>query len=103
MKIQIGLPQLNNKVSGISENIRKIKGHKVRLGLGTITLNRGISSQSSGAAKTCVINDKLFSRKDTKDQLITLSLTLWFNLRLGGYSKWSASTSRTISGEVIRG
>ena len=27
---------------------------------------------------------------------MTLSLILWFNLRLGGYSIWSVSTSRTI-------
>ena len=34
---------------------------------------------------------------------MTLSLILRFNLRLGGYSIWSASTSRTISEEEIRG
>ena len=27
---------------------------------------------------------------------LTLSLILWFNLRLGGYSIWSASSSRTM-------
>ena len=34
---------------------------------------------------------------------MTLSLILRFNLRLGGYSIWSASTSHTISEEEIRG
>ena len=34
---------------------------------------------------------------------MTLSLILQFNLRLGGYFIWSASTSRTISEEEIRG
>ena len=34
---------------------------------------------------------------------MTLSLILRFNLRLGGYSIWSVSTSRTISEEEIRG
>ena len=33
---------------------------------------------------------------------MTLSLILRFNLRLGGYSIWSVSTSRTISEEEIR-
>ena len=39
------------------------------------------------------------SNEDLEDFLntdLTLSLILWFNLRLGGYSIWSASTSRTI-------
>ena len=34
---------------------------------------------------------------------MTLSLILRFNLRLGGYSIWSTSTSRTISKEEIQG
>ena len=34
---------------------------------------------------------------------IILSLILRFNLRLGGYSIWSASTSRNISEEEIQG
>jgi hypothetical protein len=34
---------------------------------------------------------------------MTLSLILRLNLRLRGYSIWSASTSRTISEEEIRG
>ena len=34
---------------------------------------------------------------------MTLSLILRFNLRLGSYSIWSASTLRTISEEEIRG
>ena len=55
-----------------------------------------------GGYETCIINDKLFSRKDCEDQGITLSLILWFNLRLGCYSIWSMSTSRIISEEVIR-
>ena len=39
------------------------------------------------------------ANEDLKDFLetdLTLSLILRFNLRLGGYSIWSASTSRTI-------
>ena len=34
---------------------------------------------------------------------MTLSLILWFNLRLEGYSIWSVSTSRTILEEEIWG
>ena len=34
--------------------------------------------------------------KEGKKTEVTLSLILWFNLRLGGYSIWSASTSRSI-------
>ena len=34
---------------------------------------------------------------------MTLSLIHRINLRLGGYSIWSTSTSRTISEEEIRG
>src|SRR6185312_3766892 len=34
--------------------------------------------------------------KEEKKTEVTLSLILRFNLRLGGYSIWSASTSRTI-------
>ena len=63
MKTQIGSPLLNKQNNGISGITKKTKGHKERLCLGTLTLNRGISSQGSGAAKTCVINDKLFSKK----------------------------------------
>ena len=33
---------------------------------------------------------------------MTLSLILRFNLRLGGYSIWSASTSCTIYGQDLR-
>ena len=86
MKTQIRSPLLNKQDNGISENTKKTKGHKECLGLRTLTLNRGISSQGSGATETCIINDKLFSRKDPEDQEITLSLILRFNLRLGGYS-----------------
>ena len=49
-----------------------------------------------GGCETCVINDKLFSRKDHEDQEMTLSLILRFNLRLGGYSIWSASIAHHI-------
>ena len=34
--------------------------------------------------------------KEEKKTEVTLSLILRFNLRLGGYSIWSVSTSRTI-------
>ena len=44
-------PQLNNKVSGTPENIRKIKGRKVRLGWGTLTLNRGIFKSRLGGCE----------------------------------------------------
>ena len=60
MKTRIESPQLNNQDNGIPGITRKTKGHKEHLGLGTLILNRGISSQGSGDAKTCVINDKLF-------------------------------------------
>ena len=36
--------------------------------LGTLTLNHGISSQGSGAAKTHVINDERFSKKGLEDR-----------------------------------
>ena len=55
-----------------------------------------------GGCETCVINSKLFSKTDLKTEM-TLSLIHRFNLRLGGYSIWSASTSRTISEGEIRG
>ena len=51
MKTQIGSPLLNKQDNGISGNTKKTKDHKKRLGLGTLTLNRGISSQGLGAAK----------------------------------------------------
>ena len=50
MKTQIRSPLLNKQNNGIFGNTRKTKGHKERLGLGTLTLNQGISSQGSGAA-----------------------------------------------------
>ena len=34
---------------------------------------------------------------------MTLSLILQFNLRLGGYSIWSMSTSRTIYDQIFLG
>ena len=48
-----------------------------------------------GGCKIGIINGELFSKTNPKTKM-TLSLILWFNLRLGGYSIWSASTSRTI-------
>ena len=39
---------------------------------------------------------KFFGKYEKKKTEVTLSLILQFNLRLGGYSIWSASTSRTI-------
>ena len=51
MKMQIGSLLLNKQGNGISGITKKTKGHKDRLGLGTLTLNRGISSQGSGAAR----------------------------------------------------
>ena len=55
-----------------------------------------------GGYETCVINSKLFSKTDLKTEM-TLSLIHRFNLRLGGYSIWSATTSCTISEERIQG
>ena len=55
-----------------------------------------------GGCETSVINGELFSKIDPKTE-ITLSLIHRFNLRLGGYSIWSANTSRTISEGGIRG
>ena len=51
----------------------------------------------------CTINAEPFSKTDLKISRMTLSLILQFNPRLRGYSIWSASTSRTISEEEIRG
>ena len=51
-----------------------------------------------GGCKIGIINGELFSKIDLKTEM-TLSLIHRFNLRLGGYSIWSASTSRTISEE----
>ena len=45
------------------------------------------------------IRDLFFNfleNKERKKTEVALSLILRFNLRLGGYSIWSASTSRTI-------
>ena len=55
-----------------------------------------------GGYETCIINGKLFSKADLKTEM-TLSLIHQFNLRPGGYSIWSASTSRTILEGKIRG
>ena len=47
----------------------------------------------------CGIRDlffKFFGKYEKKKTELTLSLILQFNLRLGGYSIWSATTSRTI-------
>ena len=55
-----------------------------------------------GGCETCIINGKLFSKTDLKTEM-TLSLIHRFKLRLGGYSIWSASTSRTILEGKIRG
>ena len=55
-----------------------------------------------GGCKTCVINGKLFFKNTLKTKVI-LSLTLRLNLRLRGYSIWSASSSRAISEDEIRG
>ena len=49
-----------------------------------------------GGCKISIIKSELFSKTNPKTK-ITLNLILRFNLRLGGYSIWSASTSRTIS------
>ena len=51
MKTQIGSPLLNKQDNDISGITKKTKGHKECLGLGTLTLNRGISSQGLGAAR----------------------------------------------------
>ena len=51
MKNQIGSPLLNKQDNGISGNTRKTKGHKEHLSLGTLTLNREISSKGPGAAR----------------------------------------------------
>ena len=75
------------------ENNRKLKGQKVHLGLGTSTLNREISSQGSGL-RDMRHKWQLFQMKTLMTKVI-LSLILRFNRRLGGYSIWSASTSRT--------
>ena len=45
----------------------------------------------------CINNISIFlENKEGKKTEVTLSLILRFNLRLRGYSIWSASTSRTI-------
>ena len=51
MKMQIGSLLLNKQGNGISRITKKTKGHKDRLGLGTLTLNRGISSQGLGVCE----------------------------------------------------
>ena len=43
-----------------------------------------------------------FGKQWRKKTEVTLSLILRFNLRLGGYSIWSASTSRTIYDQDFR-
>jgi len=57
--------------------------------------SRDFKSRLKGC-EICDINGELFSKIDLKTRM-TLSLILRFNPRLGGYSIWSASTSRTIS------
>ena len=55
-----------------------------------------------GGCGTCIINGKLFLKADLKTEM-TLNLIHQFNLRIGGYSIWSASTLCTISERKIRG
>ena len=58
---------------------------------------RDLNSRLGGCG--IYVSDIYFSifleNKEEKTE-VTLSLILWFNLRLEGYSIWSASTSRTI-------
>ena len=62
--------------------------------------NLGIWIQGSGAAghvSSTVYFSKFWKIKTKRLKTdLTLSLIMRFNLRLGGYSIWSASTSRTI-------
>ena len=44
---------------------------------------------------------QFFWKIKKKKTEVTLSLILRFNLRLGGYSIWSASTSRTIYDQIF--
>jgi hypothetical protein len=44
----------------------------------------------------------IFLENNEKKTEVTLSLILRFNLRLGGYSIWSASTLRTIYDQDFR-
>ena len=78
---------------------RKILHYLPRF-FGSFIPNLGIWIQGSGGCETRVIDAyfsffwKIKTRRLKTD--LTLSLILWFNLRLGGYFIWSASSSRTI-------
>jgi len=67
---------------------------------GSFIPNLGIWIQGSGAAghvSSTVYFSKFWKIKTRRLKTdLTLSLILRFNLRLGGYSIWSASSSRTI-------
>ena len=79
---------------------------------GPFTPNQVICDQGSGATGYTLQKWHIFSetiripkRKFKKIQktVLTPSLILRFNLRLGGYSIWSMSTSRTIYERKISG
>ena len=67
---------------------------------GSLIPNLGIWIQGSGAAgyvsSIAYFSNFLKIQARRLKTEVTLSLILRFNLRLGGYSIWSASTSRTI-------
>ena len=67
---------------------------------GSLIPNLGIWIQGSGAAgyvsSTAYFSNSWRIRTRRLMTELTLSLILRFNLRLGGYSIWSASSSRTI-------
>ena len=70
-----------------------------------LNLNGGIQIQESGVAEYMYqrfIFQFFWKIKKKKKTEVTLSMILRFNLRLGGYSIWSASTSRTIYDQDFR-
>ena len=77
------MPQLKSLIPNISSGAtRSIRDFDLRLG------GHGICASE--------IYFSIFLENKEEKTEVTLSLILRFNLRLGGYSIWRASTSRTI-------
>ena len=78
------MPRLRSLIPNFcSGATRRIRDFNLRLG-------------GCGICASEIYFSNLLENNEGKKTEVTLSLILRFNLRLGGYSIWSASTSRTI-------
>ena len=78
------MPRLRSLIPNFcSGATRRIRDFNLRLG-------------GCGICASEIYFSNFLENKEGKKTEVTLSLILRFNLRLGGYSIWSVSTSRTI-------